>query len=175
MVPGLSEEVALFQLQVQSFTPENLLFVSTLDGSLHALSKQTGDLKWTLKDGKEGLSLLGPQAGGGHLRIRAWGLESNTQVSSVSFTTYPGCVALKSHFSSLSLNVLTCEIGPRVTTLPTGEVLHYAHDKMLTWCPAHGKYQCEVCLSMESLEGTAHGRVLVPADPIIQGPTYVTE
>ncbi|KAM9725454.1 serine/threonine-protein kinase/endoribonuclease IRE2 isoform 2-T2 [Dama dama] len=36
--------------QVQSFTPENLLFVSTLDGSLHALSKQTGDLKWTLKD-----------------------------------------------------------------------------------------------------------------------------
>ncbi|XP_006867297.1 PREDICTED: serine/threonine-protein kinase/endoribonuclease IRE2 [Chrysochloris asiatica] len=36
--------------QVQSLKPENLLFVSTLDGSLHALSKQTGDLKWTLKD-----------------------------------------------------------------------------------------------------------------------------
>ncbi|KAM9056596.1 serine/threonine-protein kinase/endoribonuclease IRE2 isoform 6-T6 [Megaptera novaeangliae] len=36
--------------QVQTFTPENLLFVSTLDGSLHALIKQTGDLKWTLKD-----------------------------------------------------------------------------------------------------------------------------
>lgn len=95
VVPGLSEDVALFPLQVQSFTPENLLFVSTLDGSLHALSKQTGDLKWTLKDGKEGLSLPGPQAGRGHLRIRAWGLESNTQVSSVSFTTYPGCVTLE--------------------------------------------------------------------------------
>lgn len=44
-------------------------------------------------------------------------------------------------------------MGPRVTTLPTGEVLHYAHDKMLAWCLAHGKHQCEVCLSTESLEG----------------------
>ncbi|KAI5090279.1 serine/threonine-protein kinase/endoribonuclease IRE2 isoform X1, partial [Silurus meridionalis] len=30
--------------------PESLLFVSTLDGSLHAISKQTGDIKWTLKE-----------------------------------------------------------------------------------------------------------------------------
>ncbi|XP_077930148.1 serine/threonine-protein kinase/endoribonuclease IRE2 [Halichoerus grypus] len=36
--------------QVQALRPESLLLVSTLDGSLHALSKQTGDLKWTLKD-----------------------------------------------------------------------------------------------------------------------------
>ncbi|KAM5328708.1 serine/threonine-protein kinase/endoribonuclease IRE2 isoform 4-T4 [Glossophaga mutica] len=36
--------------QVQTLSPESLLLVSTLDGSLHALSKQTGDLKWTLKD-----------------------------------------------------------------------------------------------------------------------------
>uniref|UniRef100_A0A8C3YCS9 Serine/threonine-protein kinase/endoribonuclease IRE2 n=1 Tax=Catagonus wagneri TaxID=51154 RepID=A0A8C3YCS9_9CETA len=36
--------------QVQNSRPESLLFVSTLDGNLHALSKQTGDLKWTLKD-----------------------------------------------------------------------------------------------------------------------------
>ncbi|KAL6033202.1 hypothetical protein STEG23_020572, partial [Scotinomys teguina] len=36
--------------QVQTLRPESLLFVSTLDGSLHALNKQTGDLKWTLKD-----------------------------------------------------------------------------------------------------------------------------
>ncbi|XP_036926500.1 serine/threonine-protein kinase/endoribonuclease IRE2 isoform X5 [Sturnira hondurensis] len=36
--------------QIQTISPESLLFVSTLDGSLHALSKQTGDLKWTLKD-----------------------------------------------------------------------------------------------------------------------------
>ncbi|KAB1263751.1 Serine/threonine-protein kinase/endoribonuclease IRE2 [Camelus dromedarius] len=46
---GLSEEVTLLPLQVQTFRPESLLFVSTLDGSLHALNKQTGDLKWTLK------------------------------------------------------------------------------------------------------------------------------
>ncbi|XP_015419510.1 PREDICTED: serine/threonine-protein kinase/endoribonuclease IRE2 isoform X4 [Myotis davidii] len=39
-----------FPLQVQSLRPESLLLVSTLDGSLHALSKQTGDLKWTLRD-----------------------------------------------------------------------------------------------------------------------------
>ncbi|XP_042096093.1 serine/threonine-protein kinase/endoribonuclease IRE2 isoform X5 [Ovis aries] len=46
----LSALLGTLRPQVQSFTPENLLFVSTLDGSLHALSKQTGDLKWTLKD-----------------------------------------------------------------------------------------------------------------------------
>ncbi|XP_027728902.1 serine/threonine-protein kinase/endoribonuclease IRE1 [Vombatus ursinus] len=30
--------------------PETLLFVSTLDGSLHAVSKRTGSTKWTLKE-----------------------------------------------------------------------------------------------------------------------------
>ncbi|XP_012398456.2 serine/threonine-protein kinase/endoribonuclease IRE2 [Sarcophilus harrisii] len=30
--------------------PEALLFISTLDGSLHAVSKKTGDIQWTLKD-----------------------------------------------------------------------------------------------------------------------------
>ncbi|XP_010214541.1 PREDICTED: serine/threonine-protein kinase/endoribonuclease IRE2 [Tinamus guttatus] len=30
--------------------PETLLFVSTLDGNFHAVSKSTGDIKWTLKD-----------------------------------------------------------------------------------------------------------------------------
>ncbi|KFU93337.1 Serine/threonine-protein kinase/endoribonuclease IRE1, partial [Chaetura pelagica] len=30
--------------------PETLLFISTLDGNLHAVSKSTGDIKWTLKD-----------------------------------------------------------------------------------------------------------------------------
>ncbi|KAG9472051.1 hypothetical protein GDO78_021525 [Eleutherodactylus coqui] len=30
--------------------PESLLFVSTLDGSLHAVSKRTGGIKWTLKE-----------------------------------------------------------------------------------------------------------------------------
>ncbi|KAK7929596.1 hypothetical protein WMY93_005991 [Mugilogobius chulae] len=33
--------------------PESLLFVSTLDGSLHAVSKQSGDIKWTLREGKK--------------------------------------------------------------------------------------------------------------------------
>uniref|UniRef100_F7ACR7 non-specific serine/threonine protein kinase n=1 Tax=Monodelphis domestica TaxID=13616 RepID=F7ACR7_MONDO len=33
-------------------TPESLLFISTLDGSLHAVSKKTGDIQWTLKDGE---------------------------------------------------------------------------------------------------------------------------
>uniref|UniRef100_A0A8D0D8W2 Serine/threonine-protein kinase/endoribonuclease IRE1 n=1 Tax=Sander lucioperca TaxID=283035 RepID=A0A8D0D8W2_SANLU len=37
---------------VRSVTlPESLLFVSTLDGSLHAVSKQSGDIKWTLREG----------------------------------------------------------------------------------------------------------------------------
>nr|XP_033819656.1 serine/threonine-protein kinase/endoribonuclease IRE2 isoform X2 [Geotrypetes seraphini] len=30
--------------------PETLLFISTLDGNLHAVSKRTGVIKWTLKD-----------------------------------------------------------------------------------------------------------------------------
>ncbi|MGH0126413.1 UNVERIFIED_CONTAM: hypothetical protein FKN15_030277 [Acipenser sinensis] len=33
--------------------PETLLFVSTLDGSLHAVSKRTGSINWTLKEGKK--------------------------------------------------------------------------------------------------------------------------
>uniref|UniRef100_A0A8C0HK28 Serine/threonine-protein kinase/endoribonuclease IRE1 n=1 Tax=Chelonoidis abingdonii TaxID=106734 RepID=A0A8C0HK28_CHEAB len=38
--------------------PETLLFVSTLDGNLHAVSKKTGDIKWTLKDGRCTFCLL---------------------------------------------------------------------------------------------------------------------
>lgn len=95
-IPGLSEEVTLFPLQVQTFTPENLLFVSTLDGSLHALIKKTGDLKWTLKDGKQGQSLLPPWISRwGEVTLawtmRTWGLESNKQVSAGIFTTYQLC------------------------------------------------------------------------------------
>lgn len=48
----LSWEGKLFQVGgVRSVTlPESLLFVSTLDGSLHAVSKQSGDIKWTLRE-----------------------------------------------------------------------------------------------------------------------------
>lgn len=48
----LSWEGRLVQVGgVRSVTlPESLLFVSTLDGSLHAVSKQSGDIKWTLRE-----------------------------------------------------------------------------------------------------------------------------
>lgn len=48
-----SFSVSLIQVGgVRSVTlPESLLFVSTLDGSLHAVSKQSGDIKWTLREG----------------------------------------------------------------------------------------------------------------------------
>ncbi|XP_020495393.1 serine/threonine-protein kinase/endoribonuclease IRE1 [Labrus bergylta] len=48
----LSWEGKLFQVEgVRSVTlPESLLFVSTLDGNLHAVSKQSGDIKWTLRE-----------------------------------------------------------------------------------------------------------------------------
>ncbi|KAL1005273.1 hypothetical protein UPYG_G00056960 [Umbra pygmaea] len=42
-----------YVLQVRSVgvtLPDSLLFISTLDGSLHAVSKQSGDIKWTLKE-----------------------------------------------------------------------------------------------------------------------------
>uniref|UniRef100_A0A665UE48 non-specific serine/threonine protein kinase n=1 Tax=Echeneis naucrates TaxID=173247 RepID=A0A665UE48_ECHNA len=35
---------------VNSLSDKSLLFVSTLDGSLHAVSKQSGDIKWTLRE-----------------------------------------------------------------------------------------------------------------------------
>uniref|UniRef100_A0A671UH54 Serine/threonine-protein kinase/endoribonuclease IRE1 n=1 Tax=Sparus aurata TaxID=8175 RepID=A0A671UH54_SPAAU len=49
---SLSLFLATYQVGgVRSVTlPESLLFVSTLDGSLHAVSKQTGDIKWTLRE-----------------------------------------------------------------------------------------------------------------------------
>nr|XP_020469986.1 serine/threonine-protein kinase/endoribonuclease IRE1-like isoform X2 [Monopterus albus] len=48
----LSWEGKLVQVGgVRSVTlPESLLFISTLDGSLHAVSKQSGDIKWTLQE-----------------------------------------------------------------------------------------------------------------------------
>ncbi|XP_061627778.1 serine/threonine-protein kinase/endoribonuclease IRE1 isoform X1 [Phyllopteryx taeniolatus] len=48
----LSWEVRISQVAgVKAVTlPESLLFVSTLDGSLHAVSKQTGDIKWILRE-----------------------------------------------------------------------------------------------------------------------------
>lgn len=48
----LSWDGHLFQVGgVRSVTlPESLLFVSTLDGNLHAVSKQSGDIKWTLRE-----------------------------------------------------------------------------------------------------------------------------
>ncbi|XP_019718016.1 serine/threonine-protein kinase/endoribonuclease IRE1 isoform X2 [Hippocampus comes] len=48
----LSWEVKISQLAGGKAVslPESLLFVSTLDGSLHAVSKQTGDIKWTLRE-----------------------------------------------------------------------------------------------------------------------------
>uniref|UniRef100_A0A3B4AT84 Serine/threonine-protein kinase/endoribonuclease IRE1 n=1 Tax=Periophthalmus magnuspinnatus TaxID=409849 RepID=A0A3B4AT84_9GOBI len=49
---AVSRTVALLLWIFTAVTlPESLLFVSTLDGSLHAVSKQSGDIKWTLREG----------------------------------------------------------------------------------------------------------------------------
>lgn len=52
--------ISLFWCFLQGFCssttvslPESLLFVSTLDGNLHAVSKKSGSIKWTLKEGKK--------------------------------------------------------------------------------------------------------------------------
>lgn len=45
--------IFLFQNTSSVTVPETLLFVSTLDGSLHAVSKRTGAIKWTLKEGEQ--------------------------------------------------------------------------------------------------------------------------
>ncbi|KAL4687135.1 hypothetical protein H8959_019263 [Pygathrix nigripes] len=48
LLPGLG----IFGSTSTVTLPETLLFVSTLDGSLHAVSKRTGSIKWTLKEGR---------------------------------------------------------------------------------------------------------------------------
>ncbi|XP_030067185.1 serine/threonine-protein kinase/endoribonuclease IRE2 isoform X2 [Microcaecilia unicolor] len=40
----------LLQCGAEHTVTETLLFISTLDGNLHAVSKRTGDIRWTLKD-----------------------------------------------------------------------------------------------------------------------------
>uniref|UniRef100_A0A8C3VAY8 Serine/threonine-protein kinase/endoribonuclease IRE1 n=1 Tax=Catharus ustulatus TaxID=91951 RepID=A0A8C3VAY8_CATUS len=48
--PGLGLGAATLLKGGAVTVPETLLFISTLDGNLHAVSKSTGDIKWTLKD-----------------------------------------------------------------------------------------------------------------------------
>uniref|UniRef100_A0A8C3ABI1 Serine/threonine-protein kinase/endoribonuclease IRE1 n=1 Tax=Cyclopterus lumpus TaxID=8103 RepID=A0A8C3ABI1_CYCLU len=55
MRPGCWLLVQLFSLDLLHLAstvslPESLLFVSTLDGNLHAVSKKSGSIKWTLKE-----------------------------------------------------------------------------------------------------------------------------
>ncbi|KAJ0033570.1 hypothetical protein NQD34_000677 [Periophthalmus magnuspinnatus] len=49
LLSWLSCKDGLFKVSAVTL-PESLLFVSTLDGSLHAVSKQSGDIKWTLRE-----------------------------------------------------------------------------------------------------------------------------
>lgn len=99
--------------------------MSTLDGSLHALSKQTGDLKWTLKDGEQGavtLPSLDPElgaGGGGSPCMEDKCLGSRLQQASLcsQLHHFPAVWPWESHFAPPSLNVLTCKMGPRVMTL----------------------------------------------------------
>lgn len=42
-----------FSLQSRTLSvPESFLFVSTLDGTMHAVKKQTGEIRWSLKEGE---------------------------------------------------------------------------------------------------------------------------
>ena len=42
-----------FPLQSRTLSvPESFLFVSTLDGTMHAVKKQTGEIRWSLKEGE---------------------------------------------------------------------------------------------------------------------------
>ena len=43
----------IYLLQTNPLTSaESLLFVSTLDGSLHAINNLSGEIQWTLKEGR---------------------------------------------------------------------------------------------------------------------------
>lgn len=105
------------------------MLVSTLDGSLHALSKQTGDLKWTLKDGEQGMAIspsLGPEYDGRGVTLtqqtRTWALETNKPVSKQLHhlpAGWPG----ENHCTYLSLNGLTYKMWQRVIMTPPHRIL----------------------------------------------------
>lgn len=120
---GSSQGTGLcFSLQTQTLRPESLLLVSTLDGSLHALSKQTGDLKWTLKDGEQGAHSLAPELEWCHCDI-----EDKAKGSRITQASVCGrlqhLVAVwpwESHSTSLSLSVPTRKMKAQVTAPPPG-------------------------------------------------------
>lgn len=113
----------MFALQVQTLQAESLLLVSTLDGSLHALSKQTGDLKWTLKDGEQQAVTtppLDPGWAGVHRHSREdQNIGSRSQQASVGKDLHhlSAVWASENHFTSLSLKVLNYKMEPIVVTL----------------------------------------------------------
>lgn len=103
-----------FPLQVQTLRPESLLLVSTLDGSLHALSKQTGDLKWTLRDGEQGAvapSSLDPGLEWCHCGTEGENMGSGTPGASVcrQLLHLAAVWPWGSHSTSLNIKVLTVE------------------------------------------------------------------
>lgn len=129
-------------LQVQSLRPDGLLLVSTLDGSLHALSKQTGDLKWTLKDGERGAVTppsLEPELEWCPRDAEDKNVGSRIPQASVCRQRHHLAAVWpwESHSTSLSLSVLTCKMKPRVTCRPSLRVLRRM---TLHTCPRHTKH-----------------------------------
>uniref|UniRef100_A0A8C4Y6Q8 Serine/threonine-protein kinase/endoribonuclease IRE1 n=1 Tax=Gopherus evgoodei TaxID=1825980 RepID=A0A8C4Y6Q8_9SAUR len=64
--------------------PETLLFVSTLDGSLHAVSKRTGSIKWALKEGEYEAPAFLPDPNDGSLYTL--GGKNNEGLTKLPFT-----------------------------------------------------------------------------------------
>uniref|UniRef100_A0A4W5QM37 Serine/threonine-protein kinase/endoribonuclease IRE1 n=1 Tax=Hucho hucho TaxID=62062 RepID=A0A4W5QM37_9TELE len=64
--------------------PESLLFVSTLDGNLHAVSKKSGSIKWTLKEGKGEEETFLPDPNDGSLY--SLGGKNNEGLTKLPFT-----------------------------------------------------------------------------------------
>uniref|UniRef100_A0A8C0GLA8 Serine/threonine-protein kinase/endoribonuclease IRE1 n=1 Tax=Chelonoidis abingdonii TaxID=106734 RepID=A0A8C0GLA8_CHEAB len=73
------------ELRTSSVTvPETLLFVSTLDGSLHAVSKRTGSIKWALKEGEYEVPAFLPDPNDGSLYTL--GGKNNEGLTKLPFT-----------------------------------------------------------------------------------------
>lgn len=88
--------------------------MSTLDGSLHALSKQTGDLKWTLRDGEQGgvtPSSLDQELEWCHYDLEGENMGSRIPRASVcrQLCHLAAVRPWGSHSTSLNIKVLTVE------------------------------------------------------------------
>ncbi|RXN00762.1 Serine/threonine-protein kinase/endoribonuclease IRE1 [Acipenser ruthenus] len=166
--------------------PETLLFVSTLDGSLHAVSKRTGSINWTLKEGK---------------KQDLWfvvdlvtGEKQQTLTSSYAGTLCPSSSLLylgRTEYTITMYDTKNKELRWNATyfnyasTLPDEDTEYTLSPGLLFQCSCSGNTVTlpETLLFVSTLDGSLHavskrtGSInwTLKEDPVLQVPMHVAE